>query len=48
MRPAGASVARWWYDGGHNERGHHAGALGDHQAARSGSSIFLNMSTAAS
>ena len=30
MRPAGASVARRWYDGGHDDRGQHgAGAQGE-------------------
>jgi hypothetical protein len=28
MRPAGASVARWWYVGGHDDRGQHGAALG--------------------
>jgi hypothetical protein len=28
-RPAGAPAARRWYEGGHDDRGHHAGALGD-------------------
>lgn len=32
--PAGASVARRWYDGGHDDRGHHAGALDQVDARR--------------
>jgi hypothetical protein len=46
MRPAGASVARWWHDGGHDDRGQRGAALGrtlaDHLSEVDvGSSVLL-------